>query len=192
MEPVAADPGPEVRAVRAAKRARRSTAEGAGRPAAGFPVGPLAVRSAVAAPGCPACSAPALRAGRHPESPAPVADRWDSAATRAHRAAPDTARWARTDPVLDRRPRTAAGCPVAGTSPAAAHTSTVSPAPQPVPGDPGCPRSTGGAGGGAPLEKRVPFGSGHLKAGNPALRQKFSGSMPRFLNAASTHGCRIW
>src|ERR1700742_4310005 len=80
------------------------------------------------------------RGARHPEYPAPVADRSDWAATRAHRAAPDTARWARTDPVPDRRPRTAAGCPVAGTSPAAAHTSTVSPAPQPVRGDPGCPR----------------------------------------------------
>src|ERR1700731_550979 len=116
MEQVAADPGPEVRAVRAAMRARRSTAKAAGRPAAGFPGGPPA------APGCPAYSAPAPRVGRRPESPAPVADRSDWAATRAHRAAPDTARWARTDPVLDRRPRTAAGCPVAATSPVAART----------------------------------------------------------------------
>jgi hypothetical protein len=53
------------------------------------------------------------------------------------------------------------------------------------------PSSAGGAGGGAPLGNRVPFGSGNRKAGNPALRQKFSGSMPRFLNAASTHGCKI-
>src|ERR1700720_1007033 len=119
MEPVAADPGPEVQAVRAAKLARRLTAAEAARPAGGFPVGPPAVRSAAAAQGCPACSAPAPRAGRHPESPAPVADRSGWAATRAHRAAPDTARWARTDPVLDRRPRTAAGCPAAATSPAA-------------------------------------------------------------------------
>src|ERR1700733_3955828 len=140
MEQVAADPGPEVRAVRAAMRARRSTAKAAGRPAAGFPVGPPAARSAAAAPGCPAYSAPAPRGGRRPEAPAPVADRSDWAATRAHRAAPDTARWARTGPVLDRRPRTAAGCPVAGSSPAVAHTSMVSPAPQPAPGDPGCPR----------------------------------------------------
>ena len=51
---------------------------------------------------------------------------------------------------------------------------------------------TGGAGGGAPLGNRVPLGSGHRNSGNAALRQKFSGSMPRFLKAASTHGCEIW
>ena len=60
------------------------------------------------------------------------------------------------------------------------------------PGCSGVPSSTGGAGGGAPLGNRVPFGSGNRNAGRPALRQNFSGSMPRFLNAASTHGCRIW
>src|SRR5246127_2452 len=60
------------------------------------------------------------------------------------------------------------------------------------PGFSGVPSSTGGAGGGAPLGNRVPFGSGHRKAGSPAPRQKFSGSMPRFLNAASTHGWMIW
>ena len=38
----------------------------------------------------------------------------------------------------------------------------------------------------------VPFGSGNRHAGRPALRQNSSGSMPRFLNAASTNGCRIW
>src|ERR1700749_4844278 len=59
------------------------------------------------------------------------------------------------------------------------------------PGRSGVPSSTGGAGGGAPLGNRVPLGSGNRKAGRPALRQKFSGSIPRFLNAASTHGCRI-
>src|SRR5271156_4264881 len=139
MAPVAADPAPEVQAVRAAKRARRLTAAEADRPAAGYPAGPPAGRSA-AAPGCPAYSAPAPWAGRHPESPAPVADPSDWAATRAHRAVPDTARWARTDPGLDRRPRTAAGYPIAATSPAPAHTSMVTPAPQPAPGDPGCPR----------------------------------------------------
>ena len=53
------------------------------------------------------------------------------------------------------------------------------------------PSNTGGAGGGAPLGNRVPFGSGNRNAGNPALRQKFSGSILRFLNAASTNGCRI-
>src|SRR5271170_6808584 len=88
MEPAAADPGPAVQAVPAAGRARRSTAAEAGRPAAGFPVGPPAASWAAAAPGYPACPAPAPRAGRHPESPAPVADRSDWAATRAHRAAP--------------------------------------------------------------------------------------------------------
>src|SRR5271156_6149857 len=107
MEPAAADPGPEVRAVRAAKRARRSTAAEADRPAA--------------ARGYPAYSAAAPRAGRHPERRESAADRSGSAATRARRAAPDTARWARTDPALDRRPRTAMGCPVAATTPAAVH-----------------------------------------------------------------------
>src|ERR1700756_4384794 len=60
------------------------------------------------------------------------------------------------------------------------------------PGCSGVPSSTGGAGGGAPLGNRVPLGSGHRNSGRPALRQKFSGSMPRFLKAASTNGCRIW
>src|SRR5437588_1724372 len=59
------------------------------------------------------------------------------------------------------------------------------------PGWSGVPSSTGGAGGGAPLGKRVPFGSGHRNSGSPALRKKFSGSMPRFLKAASTNGWRI-
>src|SRR5271167_2855995 len=136
MEPVAADPGPEVQAVRAAKRVRRSTAAEAARRAAGYPVAPPAVRSAAGAPGCPAYSVPAPRASRHPEPPASAADHSGWAATRAHLAAPDTARWAQTDPVLDRRPRTASGCLVAVTSPAAAHTSTATPAPQPAPGDP--------------------------------------------------------
>src|SRR5258706_74040 len=55
-------------------------------------------------------------------------------------------------------------------------------------------RPPGGAvgGGGAPLGNRVPLGSGHRNSGSPALRQKFSGSRPRFLNAASTNGCMIW
>ena len=35
------------------------------------------------------------------------------------------------------------------------------------------------------------WGRGTWNAGSPALRQKSSGSIPRFLNAASTHGCRI-
>ncbi|COX31815.1 Uncharacterised protein [Mycobacterium tuberculosis] len=34
----------------------------------------------------------------------------------------------------------------------------------------------------------MPLGSGQRNSGRPALRQKFSGSMPRFLNAASTQG----
>src|ERR1700744_4833828 len=139
MGPAAGDQAPEVRAVRAAKRARGSMAGEPGRRAAGFAAGPPGVRSA-AAPGCPAYLVPAPRAGRHPECPAQVADRSDWAATRAHRAEPDTARWARTDPVLGRRPRTASGCLVAATSPAAAHTSTVTRAPRPAPGEPGCPR----------------------------------------------------
>src|SRR5271156_5260374 len=132
MEPVAADPGPAVQAVPAAKRVRRSTAAEACRPAAGYPVVPPAGRSAAGVPGAPPPSAPAPRASRHPEPPAPTADHSDWAATRARRAAPDTARWAQTDPGLDRRPRTAAGCPVAATSPAAAHTSTANPAPHPA------------------------------------------------------------
>src|ERR1700728_3753640 len=140
MAPAAAGLGPEMRAVRAATRARMSTAVEAGRPASGFPVGPPAARSAAVAPGCPAYSAPAPQAAPHREPPASVAVRSDWAAKRAHRAGPDTARWARTDPALDRRPRTASGCPVAVTGPAAAHTSTVTPAPRPGPGDPGCPR----------------------------------------------------
>ena len=63
------------------------------------------------------------------------------------------------------------------------------------PAGPGCsgvPSSSCGDGGGAPLGNRVPLGSGNLDYGSPALRQKFSGSMPRFLKAASTQGCRIW
>src|SRR5579875_2199786 len=59
------------------------------------------------------------------------------------------------------------------------------------PGWSGVPSNTGGAGGGAPLGNRVPLGSGNRNAGSPALRQNSSGSRPRFLNAASTHGCRI-
>ena len=47
---------------------------------------------------------------------------------------------------------------------------------------------TVGAGAGAPLSNRCPFGSGNRNAGRPALRQNSSGSMPRFLNAASTNG----
>ncbi|SHT88781.1 Uncharacterised protein [Mycobacteroides abscessus subsp. abscessus] len=57
------------------------------------------------------------------------------------------------------------------------------------PGCSGVPSSFGGAGGGAPLAKRVPLGSGHCASGRPALRQKSSGFSPRFLNAASTNGC---
>ncbi|CQD03864.1 hypothetical protein BN970_00574 [Mycolicibacterium conceptionense] len=53
------------------------------------------------------------------------------------------------------------------------------------------PSSGVGAGGGAPFSKRLPFGSGKRNAGRPALRQNSSGSMPRFLNAESTNGCRI-
>src|SRR6202008_480199 len=59
------------------------------------------------------------------------------------------------------------------------------------PGGSGVPSSAGGAGGGAPLGNRVPLGSGQRNSGRPALRQKFSGSIPRFLKAASTHGCKI-
>src|ERR1700716_4050574 len=58
----------------------------------------------------------------------------------------------------------------------------------PGPGCSGVPSSTVGAGAGAPLSNRCPFGSGNRKAGRPALRQNSSGSMPRFLNAASTNG----
>ncbi|CKO26147.1 Uncharacterised protein [Mycobacterium tuberculosis] len=53
------------------------------------------------------------------------------------------------------------------------------------------PSNTGGGGGGAPLGNRVPLGSGHRYAGSLALRQKSSGLIPRFLNAASTNGCKI-
>ena len=35
-------------------------------------------------------------------------------------------------------------------------------------------------------------GSGNRNAGRPALRQNSSGSIPRFLNAASTNGCISW
>src|SRR5689334_8773656 len=62
----------------------------------------------------------------------------------------------------------------------------------PGPGCSGVPSSTVGAGAGAPLGNRWPFGSGNLNAGRPASPQNFSGSMPRFLKAASTNGCRIW
>ena len=59
------------------------------------------------------------------------------------------------------------------------------------PGWSGVPSDTGGAGGGAPLGNRVPLGSGQRNSGRPALRQKFSGSIPRCLKAASTNGCKI-
>jgi hypothetical protein len=52
------------------------------------------------------------------------------------------------------------------------------------------PSSAGGPSGGARLGKGVPSGSGHRYSGSPTLRQKFSGSMPRFLKAASTNGWR--
>src|SRR5690349_96946 len=59
------------------------------------------------------------------------------------------------------------------------------------PGCSGVPSSGVGAGGGAPFSKRLPLGSGNRDDGRPALRQNSSGSMPRFLNAESTNGCRI-
>src|SRR6478735_7328258 len=62
----------------------------------------------------------------------------------------------------------------------------------PGPGFSGVPSSTVGAGAGAPFGNRWPFGSGNRKAGTPASPQNFSGSIPRFLNAASTNGCKIW
>src|SRR5215218_5168664 len=55
----------------------------------------------------------------------------------------------------------------------------------PGPGFSGVPSSTAGPGAGAPLGNRAPFGSGKRQAGSPASPQNFSGSMPRFLNAAS-------
>src|SRR5215213_486396 len=61
----------------------------------------------------------------------------------------------------------------------------------PGPGFSGVPSSTAGPGAGAPFGNRAPFGSGNRQAGRPALRQNSSGSMPRFLKAASTNGCRI-
>src|SRR3954462_15487630 len=62
----------------------------------------------------------------------------------------------------------------------------------PGPGCSGVPSSTVGPGAGAPLGNRCPFGSGNRQAGRPASPQNFSGSMPRFLKAASTNGCSIW
>src|SRR3954466_4582341 len=62
----------------------------------------------------------------------------------------------------------------------------------PGPGCSGVPSSTVGPGAGAPFGNRCPFGSGNRQAGRPASPQNFSGSIPRFLNAASTNGCRIW
>src|SRR4051812_45273418 len=59
----------------------------------------------------------------------------------------------------------------------------------PGPGNSGVPSSTVGPGAGAPFGKRDPFGSGNRHDGRPASPQNFSGSMPRFLNAASTNGC---
>ncbi len=57
---------------------------------------------------------------------------------------------------------------------------------------PACPRAASAPAAAHRWLNRVPLGSGNRNAGRPALRQKFSGSMPRFLNAASTNGCRIW
>ena len=70
-------------------------------------------------------------------------------------------------------------------------TSTASPAAPRARDAPACPPTVVGAGAGAPFGNRCPFGSGNWNAGRPALRQNSSGSMPRFLNAASTNGCRI-
>src|SRR3954466_1364935 len=57
----------------------------------------------------------------------------------------------------------------------------------PGPGCSGVPSSTAGPGAGAPFGNRWPFGSGNRQAGRPAFRQNSSGSMPRFLKAASTN-----
>src|SRR6185312_4294503 len=62
----------------------------------------------------------------------------------------------------------------------------------PGPGCSGVPSSTAGPGAGAPFGNRCAFGSGNRQAGRPASPQNFSGSMPRFLNAASTNGWMIW
>ena len=83
----------------------------------------------------------------------------------------------------------AADHPVAARSRAPACTSTAWPATTAGPGCSGVPSSASGPGAGAPFGNRVPFGSGNRHAGRPALRQNSSGSMPRFLNAASTNGC---
>src|ERR1700750_1608883 len=55
------------------------------------------------------------------------------------------------------------------------------------PGVSGVPSMGAGAGAGAPVGKRCPFGSGNWDDGRPASPQNFSGSIPRFLNAASTN-----
>ena len=102
--------------------------------------------------------------------------------------------WARTGcRRTDRRrsAHTATGSRRSGSCPARGCTSTACPRCTAGPGCSGVPSSGVGAGGGAPLACRWPLGSGYRNSGRPALPQNSSGSMPRFLKAASTHGCRI-
>ncbi len=71
-------------------------------------------------------------------------------------------------------------------------TSTASPGGRPVRDDPGCPPAPGARAAGRRWGTECRWGRATGTSGSPALRQKFSGSMPRFLKAASTNGCRIW
>ena len=191
MERVAAGPGQEEPPGQAAARARTSMAAAGDQRARSPPDGLPAVRSAAVAPVYPARSVARHQEVRRPARPAKAASPSGSVATKGRRAEPDKDRWGRKDPGPGQYRHTALGCPAAATSPAAAHTNTANREPLPARGDPACLRAPAVPAVALRWANRLPLGSGYRKAGNPALRQKFSGSIPRFLNAASTHGCRI-